>query len=268
MFRFRRLSRHRDDVLARVVRDEESSDGAKQLRRFGNVAELEMRDLSGERNVARAIEETTVVAVGTPREQTRREISGRGIGAVELNEFLEHPMRRIFVRLEVGEGEVADFPARGRLLQKPEHFLFADLGEKRISGLRRCPEPVAEVDEHIEAGRAGSRSPHPRERARVAGDFEQSLLVSPAPFLEYVVVEQHEIFRDLRFAGELPVLVVADSNDRSDERRSGREMLGGQRQSVRVEIVDRQVAVRLEDDRTRVRFDGARVIAHTRVLPR
>ena len=77
-------ARHRDDVLARVVRDEESGDGAEEFRGFGNVAELEVRDLSGERDVARAIEETTVVAVGAPRQQTGREIVGRRIGSVEL----------------------------------------------------------------------------------------------------------------------------------------------------------------------------------------
>jgi hypothetical protein len=37
-------ARHRDDVLAGVVRDEKASDGAQQFRGFRNVAELEVRD--------------------------------------------------------------------------------------------------------------------------------------------------------------------------------------------------------------------------------
>ena len=78
-------ARHRDDVLSRVVGDQESSDSAQKFRGFGNVAEFEMSDLAGERDVARAVEETTVVAVCAPRQQTCREIASRRIGCVEMN---------------------------------------------------------------------------------------------------------------------------------------------------------------------------------------
>ena len=61
-------ARHRDDVLAGVVGDEESGDSAKQLCCFGNVAQFEMRNLARERDVARAVEKTTVVTVCTPRQ--------------------------------------------------------------------------------------------------------------------------------------------------------------------------------------------------------
>jgi hypothetical protein len=40
-------ARHRDDVLPRVIGDEESGDCTQQLRRFGNVPELEVRNLAG-----------------------------------------------------------------------------------------------------------------------------------------------------------------------------------------------------------------------------
>src|ERR1700730_1676555 len=42
-----KTSRHRDDVLPRVIGDEESSNRTQELRRFGNVTEFEMRDLAG-----------------------------------------------------------------------------------------------------------------------------------------------------------------------------------------------------------------------------
>jgi len=45
---FPQRARHGDDVLARVVRDEESGDGAEQLCGFGDGAEFKVRDLSGE----------------------------------------------------------------------------------------------------------------------------------------------------------------------------------------------------------------------------
>ena len=69
-------------------------------------------------------------------------------------------------------------------------------------------------------------------------DFEQTVGVAPAPFLENVVVKQHEIFRDLCFAGELLVLVAAVSDDRGDKRHRGGKMLGRERQAVRVEVID------------------------------
>ena len=82
---FPQSARHRDDVLSRVVRDQESSDSAQKFRGFGNVAQFEVSDLAGERDVARTVEETTVVAVSTPGQQTCREISGPGIGRVEMD---------------------------------------------------------------------------------------------------------------------------------------------------------------------------------------
>ena len=90
-------ARHRDDVLARVVRDEESGHGAKQLGGFGNVAQLEVRDLAGERDVAWTVEQATVVAVGAPRQKASREVCGGRVGTVELNQFLKHAMGRVFV---------------------------------------------------------------------------------------------------------------------------------------------------------------------------
>ena len=55
-------ARHGDDVLARVVGDEKSGDGAEQLCGSGDGAEFKVRDFSGEGDVARAVEQAAVVA--------------------------------------------------------------------------------------------------------------------------------------------------------------------------------------------------------------
>ena len=78
-------ARHCDDVLSRVVRDQESGDSAQELCCFGNIPKFEMGNLARERDVARAVEEAAVVAVSAPRQQTCREISSGRIGCVELN---------------------------------------------------------------------------------------------------------------------------------------------------------------------------------------
>ena len=252
-------ARHRDDVLPRVVGDQESGDGAQQLRGFGNVAEFEVRDLAGQRNVARAVEQAAVVAVGAPRQQARREIAGCSIGCVELDQLLEHSVRRIFRGREVGEREIANFAPRVRFFQKAQRFFFGDFGELLGRLIRVDALAIAEVDEDIESRRAGPRALQFRERASMPGNFEQSIGVATTPFFEDIFVEQHDVFRDLRFARELLVFVAADAGDLGDERHRGREMFGRERQSMRVEIVDRQVAIRLNDDRSRVRFDRPRV---------
>ncbi len=83
---FPQRARHGDDVLARVVRDEESGDGAELLRGLGDVAEFKVRDPAGERDVARAVEQAAVIAARAPRQQARREVARGGIGAVELDQ--------------------------------------------------------------------------------------------------------------------------------------------------------------------------------------
>ena len=42
--------------------DQETGDGAEQLRGLGDVAQLEVRDLTGERDVALAVEEAAEMA--------------------------------------------------------------------------------------------------------------------------------------------------------------------------------------------------------------
>src|SRR5450755_539758 len=49
-------ARHGDNVLSRVVGDQEARDSAQKLRGFGNIPQLEVSNLAGERDVARTVE--------------------------------------------------------------------------------------------------------------------------------------------------------------------------------------------------------------------
>ena len=71
------------------------------------------------------------------------------------------------------------------------------------------------------------------------GNFQQSIGVATTPFFEDIFVKQHDVFGDLRFARKLFVLVTADAGDLGDKRHRGCELLGRERQTVRVEIIDR-----------------------------
>src|SRR6266487_4873241 len=82
----------------------------------------------------------------------------------------------------------------------------------------------------------------------MASNVEEAIGVSSAPFLEYVAVKQHEVFRDLCFARQLFVFVYAHASNFCDKSHGGGEMLRRERQAVRVQIVNRQVAIRLNND--------------------
>ena len=71
---------------------------------------------------------------------------------------MQHSMRRIFRRLEVSEGEVADFAAGVRLFQKTQHFLFRNFGELLVSRLSVDALAIAKIDEDIERRGAGTRA--------------------------------------------------------------------------------------------------------------
>ena len=104
----------RHDVLARVVRDEEARRRLQLLGGFGNVAELKVGDFAGERKIARAVEQTAVVAVPTPRQDERgnfNDLVALRADRIEHHQFLQHPVRRKFLRREISKSEVADFPA-------------------------------------------------------------------------------------------------------------------------------------------------------------
>ncbi len=162
-------------------------------------------------------------------------------------------MRRVFVRREVGEREVTHFALGAALLQKTQCIV---VGNRSV--IQRVLR-VAKIHERIQRRHAGTRAAEACECAGVAGDFEQARFVALAPFGECVVEKQRDELRDLSLAGKLLVFVGADSDKLRDQRSRGCEMLRRERHPVRIEVVDGQVAVRLDDDRTRIRCDGARV---------
>src|SRR5436309_10854680 len=93
----------------------------------------------------------------------------------------------------------------------------------------------------------------------MASNVEKAVGVSSAPFLEYVAVKQHEVFRDLCFARQLFVFVYADAGNFGDKSHRRREMFGRQRHAVRVQIVNRQIAIGLNDDGASMGFYSSRV---------
>ena len=77
-------------MLARVVGDEETGGGFQFLGGFRDVAQLEVGDFAGEREIARAVEQAAVVAVATPRQNQRGDFDdlvafARRIGSSIIN---------------------------------------------------------------------------------------------------------------------------------------------------------------------------------------
>ena len=73
-----------------------------------------MGNFAGERQIARAVEQTAVIAIPTPRQDERGDFDDLvtlRTHRVEHHQFLQHPVRRKFIRREMGESEVADFTA-------------------------------------------------------------------------------------------------------------------------------------------------------------
>ena len=71
-------------------------------------------------------------------------------------------MGRELVGRKIRERQVADFAPRVRLFQEAQRFVIRDLRELRGSDLRFGAQAVSEVNEYVEAGRAGTRPPQPR----------------------------------------------------------------------------------------------------------
>ena len=118
-------ARQRHDMLARVVGDEETRCGLQLLRRFRDVAQLEVRDSAGEREIARAVEQAAVVPIATPRQDERgdfHDLVALRAHRVEHHQLLKHPVRREFVQGEISKGEIADFLAGLGVFEKQVTF--------------------------------------------------------------------------------------------------------------------------------------------------
>ena len=117
--------------------------------------------------------------------------------------------------------------------------------------------PVPEVGEGFEGGRAGRHllGAELLQRQRVPGDVEQLVVPFLLPVLKRILVKQIEVLGDLRLPEHLFVLLRARADHPRHERGRGGQMVGRQRQSLRVEVIDGQVAVRMDDDGPRAFLD-------------
>jgi len=166
-------------------------------------------------------------------------------------------MRREFLGREVDEGEVADFLAGLRLFQELQRLGFSELREICLSFVGVGSSPVAEVGERFKAGCAGR---HPfatklLERECVPGDDEQLIVPFLLPVLVGILVEQIDVFGDLRLSKHLFVLLRGCANHAGDERGGGGHVVGRERQPFGVKIVDGQVAIRVNNDGACAFFD-------------
>ena len=253
-------ARQRHDVLARVVGDEKARRRLQFLGGFRDIAQLEVGDFAGERQIARAVEQAAVIAVPTPRQDERGDfhdlVAFRAHG-IEHHQLLQHPVRWKFIRCEVGEGEIADFPAGPGVFQEFQRLGLGELLHITLRLIRvRCP-PVTEIGEGFQGRCAGRHflSPKFLQRHCVPGDGEQLIVTLLLPVLKRILVKQVQVFGDLRLPEHLLVLLRTRADHPRHERGRGRQMVGRQRQAFRVEIIDGQVAVGMDDDGTRALLD-------------
>ena len=247
-------------MLAGVVGDEETGCGPQFLGRIGDVAQFKMGDFAGEREIADAIEQRAIVAVAAPRQEQSRnfdDLLAFGSAGVQGHQFLQHPVRWIFVWFEVGEGDVANLLAGCRVFQKSEHFGFGNCCSKAARFILLRSQPIAEVRERFQ-----HRCPWRHllaaemvQRVGTAGDFEHPMVVLAGPILEYVFVKQIDVFGDLRLPEHLLVFALAEANHAGHECGGGAQVVRRERKSLRVEVVDGDVAVRLNDDGFGVGFN-------------
>jgi len=224
---FPNRARQRHDVLARVVGDEETGGSLQLLRGLRDVAQLEVGDFAGEREIARAVEQAAVVAVATPRQNQRgdfHDLVAFAAHRVEHHQLLKHPVRREFIRRKVGKGEVADFLAGPGVFQEFQHRRFLELALIFLRFCRVGCFPVAEVRKSFEGRRAGRHFFGAKilQRHRVPGDVEQLVVSFLLPILKRILVKQVQVFGDLRLPEHLFVLLTRSANHPRHERAHGR----------------------------------------------
>ena len=93
------------------------------------------------------------------------------------------------------------------------------------------------------------------------GDDEQLIVMFFLPILERILVKQIQVFGDLRLPEHLLVLLTRCADHARDERGRGGKMVGRERQPFRVEIIDGQVTIGMDDDGPRTGFNSLGVNA-------
>jgi hypothetical protein len=135
-------------------------------------------------------------------------------------------VRWIFRWREVCESQIANFTPRVRLFQKSQSVFIGDSSELSVGPVGIRSLEVTKVNEYIEHRCAGTTSLDPGECACVPCNFQESGAVATTPLFEDIFVEQHDMFRDLRFAGKLFVFVAAHAGNLRDQCHGRCEMLG------------------------------------------
>jgi hypothetical protein len=193
------------------------------LRGLRDVAQLEVGDFAGERKIARAVEQAAVVAVATPRQNQRgdfHDLVAFRTHRVEHHQLLQHPVRRKFVRREIGEGEVADFLAGPGVFQEFQHRRLRRIGAD-IPPLRSGGLPSSRGSPQKFRGWSRPAAFFRREflqRHRVPGDVEQLVVPLLLPVLKRILVKQVQVFGDLRLPEHLFVLLTRSANHPRDQR--------------------------------------------------
>ena len=97
------------------------------------------------------------------------------------------------------------------------------------------------------------------------GDVEELVVTFLAPILKRVLVEQVDVFGNLRLTKHLFVLLCGGSNHACHQRGRRRQVIGSERQAFCVEVIDGQVAVGMNDYRACAFFDrgGVDPVAET-----
>jgi hypothetical protein len=85
----------------------------------------------------------------------------------------------------------------------------------------------------------------------VPRDVEQLVVPFFLPVLKRILVKQIQVFGNLRLPEHLLVLLRRCANHARDEGGRGGQMIGRQRQPFRVEVIDGEVAIGMNDDGAR-----------------
>ena len=126
----------------------------------------------------------------------------------------------------------------------------------RLVGMSR--PPVTEIGKCLQRRRARRHFLRAKllQRHRVPRDAEQLVVALLLPILKRILVKQIQVFCDLRLPEHLFVLLTRRANHPGHERGCRRQMVGREGQSLRVEVIDGQVAIRVDDDGARTVLDG------------
>ena len=157
-------------------------------------------------------------------------------------------MRRVILGLEEREGGIADVAFGVGGFQEPGNLLGLPSADERLPlvfGSR-----VLEFRPRLQE-RRGERQMRGlvfERRHRVAGHHVETRSVLGNPFLKPVGVELFDVLGDLGESQASPVFIGGMPRHFRHQRGGGGDLQVGQRRALRVEVIQGQVAVRLNDN--------------------